>query len=74
LSLVDSAIPMRGLTPIERRLIGLAEAPEHTVLETSAEQLAARLLVMHGRLRPDYRGVHSATDLGRLALRVCPVE
>ena len=69
---------MRGLTPLERAYLLLAADPPNESRDATAlEWGTAERLRRMGRceLREDETDVwHVATDLGRLALRVCPVD
>ncbi len=62
---------MRGLTPFERELLSVGDI-EFEFSDEVAEKLAkeGRAIFNKGE---EWDTV-SATDLGRLALRVCPVE
>lgn len=62
---------MRGITPTERYLLDASASPMTVPVGDMREE--ARALVSTGRI--ELNGcVGTATDLGRLALRVCPVD
>lgn len=63
---------MRGLTPEERTVLESAAAPGMNYDYPDLDSLAVEM-VKTGRLREDDVAWY-ATDLGRLSLRVCPLE
>lgn len=74
---------MRGLTPLEREMLArrAANAPRARYSSRAPEGVALLRLKALGRTRSEFidglDGIterHHITDLGRLALRVCPVE
>lgn len=64
---------MRGLTLVERKLLWFAASAGDYVLANGGSLEAVKSLKAQGRVFEtdfDFR----ATDLGRLALHVCPVD
>ncbi len=65
---------MRGLTPLERRTLTMAASPEfHGVVNDPPALSATQRLRKSGRVYDAGGYVFHATDLGRLALRCCPI-
>jgi len=62
---------MRGLTPKERSLL---VAPNGFVAKDQSEFDALDKLFESGRVLSLERGDWTVSELGRLALRVCPVD